>query len=334
MLENVKQFFLEYGEYFIYAIICLIVLGIFIFTFKLATLKRKEREKTIRLVKGTSDFFKVSEENAKKKEQKKAMKREKRKRKNPFYQLYFQYLYFGGTKKKFWLITICGWLACVMLYLLVTGFNIIVSIISSILYFAILYTITELKMRKKRMSYIKGFVSALDSMTSSIFAGNSFEEAIANISQKKTIFAPIRHEFEIINNNLKSGIPLNEALDDFAKRNYLFEEFSMFSIVMQFYIKSGGRNMKNIFNSLQKTLNQRLENYSTISSSIFQYQMAYTAFFVVEIGATVLVPFFSPGFYTVVSSSLMGYGMYFGSIALTLLATFLFNNSIRKAAEG
>ena len=334
MWESVKQFFLDYGIYFIYVIVCLIAVGLFILTWKLMSNKRKERERTMQLVKGTNDFNKVAKDKALKKEEKKKLKQERRKRKNPFYKLYFQYCYFGGSKKKFWILLSCGWLLVLLLYLLITKFDFIIALLNSTLYFACFYTVLELKMRKKRMSYVKGFTSALDSMTSSIFAGNSFEEAIKIISERETIYAPIRHEFEIINNNLTSGIPINEALDDFAKRNFLFEEFSMFSIVMQFYIQSGGKNMKNIFSSLQKTLNTRLENYSIISSSIFQYQMAFFAFFVVEIGATLIIPLFSKGFYTIIASSVYGYLALAGSIALTLLATFLFNNSIRKSAEG
>jgi|SRR5690554_5189717 len=310
-----------------FVIITTIVLYLFYIFFKIIQREQEKRTRTIKVISG-------SKASALKEEFKgnQPKKKKKKRKNNSFKDLFKQYLFFGGTKSKLIKSFTFGYLGVLFFYLLLTR-HLLISIILSFLYILAFYTILESNTKRKRLAYIKSFSSSLDIITASVHAGNSIEEAIKTITKRENIGEIIKREFTLLNNNLKSNIPLEESLERFRERNSMFEEFSMFVIVVQFFVKSGGRNVKNVFTSMQQSLNQKIENYSTIESKIVSYQFAFNAFVILEILATFIGPIFITNFYTNIASSLEGIVKVVASVVLTILSVFFFKSMIKTSAE-
>lgn len=144
----------------------------------------------------------------------------------------------------------------------------VISLVFALAYFDLFYIFIDKKNEKNRKKYIKSFSLALRTLTASVEAGNSFEEALSLIIKRDTIGKKIRSELAYLNNNLKNNKPLEDALEEFWKRNSLFQEFSMFVIVMQFYSKKGGEGLAKILLNLEKTLENKVESYSEIDTEL------------------------------------------------------------------
>jgi Flp pilus assembly protein TadB len=319
-------------------IIVLLALIIILLIFKKISEYKSDERKVKEIIVGNQDAVKISDANLDEKKRLEKSKKDKKLRKNAFYQVYVQYMFFGGTKGKLFASIFGGWGALFVIYLAVSyatgGVNVLAAIVLSPLYFVVFYMFMETSLKKKRLKYIKGFISSLGVMSSSISAGNSLETAIKTVSEREMVYKPVRDQFVILSNNITSGIPLSDALDSFMKRNYLFDEFTMFAIVIQFFVKAGGRNMKKIFDSLQKSLSQKQENYATIEGNIVSYTMAFDAFLVIELLASFICPFFLSGFYSKMTGSITGMLKGVGSVLMTVVAVYVFKGSIRTAAEG
>lgn len=266
-----------------------------------------------------------------KKDRKKVSK--KLKKQNSLILLYKEYIFFGGNKKKFVLQIVIGYFCVFLVYFCLTE-DYLLSVIFGITYLIIFYVLVDGKNTKLRKRYIKSFSLSLRTLAVSVEAGSSFPQALATISKRETIDFKIRDEFAILTNNLKSNKTLEQALDEFWKRNNLFQEFSMFVIVMQFYSKKGGRGLSAILQNLEKTLNTKIENYSEIDSEIGMYSMLFYAILVVYCGFTLLVKFFQPTFFASLSGTPGGYVKVAGSVFLLFLGVKFFKGMIRTAAEG
>lgn len=323
----------QIATYVIITVIAVVVVLIVNAVFSIFSDAKDKKTRAIKIVEGTSDLERGLElKKSRRKDNELDKKKVKKKKKIPFIDLYQQYLFFGGTKKKFWLTIIIGYIAFVGVYFIFSK-NIIISLILSLLYLVLWYVFTESSIKKKRINYLKSFVSCLDIISSSIQAGNSLEESFYSIIKRDKINPRMKTEFTILSNNLKSNIPMEEALERFLQRNNLFSEFSMFVIVIQFFVKSGGRNMKKIFSSLQTSLNQKVENYATIEGNLTQYVMAFNLFLVLEVAATFIAPIFLKDFYTNVAADFLGYLKLAGSVLLAVFCTYMFKSSIKTAAE-
>lgn len=323
----------QIATYVIIGVISIVLVLIVNAVFSIFADAKDRKKKAIKIIEGTSDLERGLElKKSKKKDNEKDKKKIKKKKKIPFIDIYQQYIFFGGTKRKFWLTIILGYLGFVGVYFIFSR-NILISLILSLLYLVLWYVLTENNVKRKRLHYLKSFVSCLDIISSSVQAGNSLEESFNSIIRRDKINPKMKTEFTILSNNLKSNIPMEEALERFLQRNNLFSEFSMFVIVIQFFVKSGGRNMKKIFSSLQTSLNQKVENYSTIEGNLTQYTMAFNLFLILEIAASFVAPLFLKDFYTNIGASTMGYIKLIGSVVLAVFCTYMFKSSIKTAAE-
>lgn len=313
---------------FLWTMILLAVLLVFAITLIVAYIKdvRKAKKNRKSLIEGLSqeDAVKIVKEEKKK-------KREVNKIRYPFKKIVDEYIFFGGDWHKLVKYILFGYIITFLIYLIITH-SILCSFIFSIYFFLIAYLILTSKNKKKRMSYLKSFSSALEILSSSIEAGDSLESAISNIQKRERLDSKILNEFAILSNNLKSNMSLDESLEHFWKRNNVFEEFSMFVIVLQFFMKSGGRNLSKMFNTMKISVQQKIENYSTIESKIGSYNMLFKIFIFVNVGFSLIGGIFIDNFYKTLSSGL-GILQSLGSVGLTFMATYIFNMFVRGAAE-
>lgn len=313
---------------FLWIVILLAIIFVFAIALIISYVRdvRTAKKNRKNLIGGLSpeEVVKITKEAKKKKRELKGIK-------YPFKKIVDEYVFFGGDWRKLVKYVLFGYVITFLIYLVITR-SILCSIIFSIYFFLIAYMILSSKNKKKRMSYLKSFSSALEILSSSIEAGDSLESAITNIQKRERLNPKILNEFAILSNNLKSNMSLDESLEHFWKRNNVFEEFSMFVIVLQFFMKSGGRNLSKMFNTMKVSVQQKVENYSTIESKIGSYNMLFKIFVFVNIGFSLIGGLFIDNFYNTLSNGL-GILQAVGSVVLTFMATYIFNMFVRGAAE-
>lgn len=276
-----------------------------------------------------------SDSNAKVKALKAEYKKPKKTKikENAIVKLYKEYMFFDGTKKKFIFSLILGYVISFVIFFVLSQ-NYGLAAILSIAYFDLFYIFIDRRNEKQRKRYIRSFSLALRTLTASVEAGNSFEEAVSTIIKRDTIGSKIRTEFAYINNGLKSNKSLEEVLNDFWARNNMFTEFSMFVIVMQFYSQKGGDGLAKILIKLEKTLEDKVESYSEIDTELGIHKTLMNVliygYFVFLLG----VKLFMPGFYIDIAYDSIGYLKALGSVALLFVGTVYFKNMVRTSAEG
>lgn len=322
------DFFIKNFKYFLIILIaffgCLVL-----FTFvKIIVTNSKYNKKTRLIVSGTDSNTKVKGIKNNKTKVKKVKTKQ-----NAFVKLYKEYIFFDGKRSGFIKGIVVGYLIFFLIFYILSQ-SIPVAAVFAIAYLDLFYLYVDKRNEKNRKRYIKGFSLALRTLTASVEAGNSFEEALSIITKRDSIEPKIRSEFAYLSNNLKSNKGLEEALEEFWKRNDLFPEFSMFVIVMQFYSKKGGEGLGKILLDLEKTLENKVESYAEIDTELGIHKTLMNGLIYVYFIFLFLVKLFMPAFYIDIVNDKLGILKVAGSVGLVFFSTIFFKNMVRSAAEG
>lgn len=256
------------------------------------------------------------------------------KKQNPIVKLFKDYEYYGGnTKKLIFKITI-GYFLTSFIFMFVTK-NIAFGFILGCLYLTFSYIFIDSKNIKHEKKFIKGFSQSIRTLSTTISAGNTLEAGFQTIMNRENIDEKIRNEFARINNDLTNNKSLDETMEDFYKRNSQMQEVALFSIVIQFFAKTGGANMKKILAELEDSVNKRTLAYEKVSAEMGANQILMNTF-IYGFGLFVLVmPIFQPTFYTAMSDSgIVGYAKIIGSVLTHLLATIMYKSMVRRCVNG
>lgn len=324
-LNNFLNFVSKYFTIILIVLIIFLFLMLILLIIKNATEKNKQNKKMRLLIEGVDRNMKDE------KVVEKIKSTTKKKRFMSFRNLYKEYIYFGGTKLSFIQKLIYGYLIFFVIYLLIS-FEVVPSLILAMLYFVIFYLWIDRKNSKNRKKYMKAFSMSLRVICSSLDAGNSFQVAIKNIISKNTIMERLKREFVLLDNNLRTNMSLDEAMDAFYKRNNMFQEFSMFVTIVQFSTKKGESGLKKVLTGLQETMEKKIENYSEIDSEIGMYQTIFYIIILAEVAITFLIKLFKPEFFVTMSTG-MGPLKLIGSVICAFASVIVFKNMIRNAAE-
>lgn len=328
-MEKISEFFFDNFKYFLIGIISVLVILILISTFKIIRKSIIFKKKTRMIITGVDSDTKVKGINEKKKNK----KIKKKHRKNIILNLYKEYVFFDGSKAKFFEILIIGYLVFYVVFVLLSR-DFVLSAVFALAYFDLFYIFIDKKNEKNRKKYIKSFSLALRTLTASVEAGNSFPEALSLIIKRDTIGRKIRSELAYLSNNLKNNKSLEEALEEFWKRNSMFQEFSMFVIVMQFYAKKGGEGLGKILLDLERTLENKVESYSEIDTELGIHKTLMNILIYGYFAFLLVVKLFMPEFFVDISQDQFGIVKALGSVALLFFGTVFFKNMVRSAAEG
>lgn len=324
-----QDFFIENFKYFLIILIaffgCLLIYSIA----KVIIRATKYNKKTRLIINGVDVNTKVKgvKENKQKKPKRVKVKQ------NTFVKLYKEYIFFGGKRSGFIKGVVIGLLLFFIAFYLLCQ-NVPISACFAIVYLDLFYLFIDKRNEKNRKKYVKSFSLALRTLTASVEAGNSFEEALSIITKRETIGAKIRSEFAYLSNNLKSNKSLEDALEEFWNRNNLFPEFSMFVIVMQFYSKKGGEGLSKILLELEKTLENKVESYAEIDTELGIHKTLMNGLIYVYFIFLFLVKLFMPTFYIDIVNDKFGILKVIGSVAMVFFSTIFFKNMVRSAAEG
>ncbi len=330
MLLSISNFIVDNFKYFLIGLIVILSLTLLYTIFRFVQKNVSYNKKTRLIITGTDSNTKVKGL----KETRKSTKKKKTKNKtNPFVKLYKEYVFFGGSKAKFVEFLLIGYAVCYIIFFLLSQ-NFGIAAVLAFAYFDLFYIFVDKKNEKQRKKYIKGFSLALRTLTASVEAGNSFEEALSIIIRRDTVDPKIRTEFAYLSNNLKSNKTLEEALEEFWHRNQLFTEFSMFVIVMQFYSKKGGEGLAKILLNLEKTLENKVESYSEIDTELGIHKTLMNILIYGYFIFLLVIKFVMPNFYVDLATGSFGVLKAIGSVVLLIFGTMFFKNMVRSAAEG
>lgn len=322
MDDSVKKIFITV------VVIVSFLLILLLYTVVDAFVGEKRRQKRINAMMNGLEFEdKVELANKLKK------KKEQNKKKNyPFKKFIDEYLYFGGNLRKLIITLIVGYLIMVLVYFILSK-NILISISYGLYFFLIYYLITAKKLKKQRIKFLRSFSSSLEIISSALEAGNALETSFQTVTNRVNLHPKVLLEFAILNNDLVSGFSLEQALDKFWERNNMFNEVTMFVIVIQFYQKTGGRNTKQMFSDMKKSINNIIQGYSDVEARTSIYTMMIMIFTIISVGFTMVGGFFIKDFYESLTTSFTGILRMYGSMLLLIMSNWLQNSIIKNAAE-
>lgn len=259
-----------------------------------------------------------------------------KKKKKEFFlkKFYNEYCFFYKNGKPMIVIALVGYVIFVVIFYILSN-SIPYSLIFAFSFDIIVYIHYDGKTTKARKKYIKDFASAINVLSTSTEAGNTFEKGIASIVARDTIGERIRYEFSLISTDLKNNRPLEQALESFYKRNSGFQEIAMFVVVVQFFNKKGGDGLREIFSELSQSLTNKINNYGEIDAEIGIYKALMNFFIYGYFIVLLVIKMFMPTFYlNLLDQGFMGYLKAFGSIVLYMFSIWFYRTMLRNSAEG
>jgi tight adherence protein B len=152
-----------------------------------------------------------------------------------------------------------------MLTLTITRLNIIVSVIMALVGLLVPRILLSYYVRKRRRTFELQFVQGLDFLSSSMKAGLSFVQALESLVENST--PPLSQEFDLLLREYRIGIPLNEALQNLARRVESEElNLMVFSTIIT---RELGGDISEIFDHLADVIRSRhrvMERVDTLTA--------------------------------------------------------------------
>jgi len=152
-----------------------------------------------------------------------------------------------------------------LLTLIVTRLNLLVSGIMAAVGLLVPRIFLNFYMRKRKKTFELQFVQGLDSLSSSVRAGLSLVQAIESLVENS--IPPLSQEFDLLLREYRIGIPLNEALQNLAKRVESDElDLMVFSVIIT---RELGGDVSEIFEHLAEVIRERhrvMERIDTLTA--------------------------------------------------------------------
>jgi len=152
-----------------------------------------------------------------------------------------------------------------MFTLTITRLNIVLSVIMALVGLLVPRILLSYYVRKRRRTFELQFVQGLDFLSSSMKAGLSFVQALESLVENST--PPLSQEFDLLLREYRIGIPLNEALQNLARRVESEElNLMVFSTIIT---RELGGDISEIFDHLADVIRSRhkvMERVETLTA--------------------------------------------------------------------
>ncbi len=150
-------------------------------------------------------------------------------------------------------ISFVGMCLAFLISLIVTRLNITVSVIMALIGLLVPRILLHYYMKKRKKTFELQFVQGLDYLSSSMKAGLSLVQAMESLVENTT--PPLSQEFDLLLREYRIGIPLNEALENFARRVESEElNLMVFSVIIT---RELGGDISEIFEHLAEVIRAR-----------------------------------------------------------------------------
>jgi tight adherence protein B len=155
--------------------------------------------------------------------------------------------------------------ASFLLTLVVTRLNLMVSVIMGAVGLLVPRIFLSFYIRKRKKTLELQFVQGLDFLSSSVRAGLSLVQAMESLVENS--LPPLSQEFDLLLREYRIGIPLNEALQNLAKRVESDElNLMVFSVIIT---RELGGDVSEIFEHLAMVIRERhrvMERIDTLTA--------------------------------------------------------------------
>ncbi|MDK8181843.1 type II secretion system F family protein [Paenibacillus sp. UMB4589-SE434] len=202
--------------------------------------------------------------------------------------------------------------------------NVIMAVLLALL--GLLYPKLRRKqlMQKRKDELSLQFKQALYSLSSSLAAGKSVENAFREVLKDLRLLYPdpstyILREFEIINNRVATGEPIEAALQDFSARADI-EDIANFADVFVTCKRSGG-DIVEVIRRTANIIGEKLEIKQDISVMIAQKKFEARALGIIPFGLVALLGYMSADY---MAPLYTGVGYVIMTVALVILIGALF----------
>jgi len=152
-----------------------------------------------------------------------------------------------------------------MFTLTITRLNIVLSVIMALVGLLVPRILLSYYVKKRRRTFELQFVQGLDFLSSSMKAGLSFVQALESLVENST--PPLSQEFDLLLREYRIGIPLNEALQNLARRVESEElNLMVFSTIIT---RELGGDISEIFDHLADVIRSRhkvMERVDTLTA--------------------------------------------------------------------
>ena len=152
-----------------------------------------------------------------------------------------------------------------MVTLTITRLNIVLSVIMALVGLLVPRILLSYYVKKRRRTFELQFVQGLDFLSSSMKAGLSFVQALESLVENST--PPLSQEFDLLLREYRIGIPLNEALQNLARRVESEElNLMVFSTIIT---RELGGDISEIFDHLADVIRSRhkvMERVETLTA--------------------------------------------------------------------
>lgn len=149
--------------------------------------------------------------------------------------------------------------------LTITRLNVVLSVIMALVGLLVPRILLSYYVRKRRRTFELQFVQGLDFLSSSMKAGLSFVQALESLVENST--PPLSQEFDLLLREYRIGIPLNEALQNLARRVESEElNLMVFSTIIT---RELGGDISEIFDHLAEVIRSRhrvMERLDTLTA--------------------------------------------------------------------
>ncbi len=162
-------------------------------------------------------------------------------------------------------ISILAMLLVFLATLIITRMNLAVSMVMALVGLLVPRILLNYYMRKRKNTFETQFVQGLEYLASSVRAGLSLIQAVESLVENSN--PPLSQEFDLLLREYRIGIPLNEALQNLARRVESDElNLMIYSVIIT---RELGGDVSEIFEHLAEVIRERhrvMERIDTLTA--------------------------------------------------------------------
>ena len=228
--------------------------------------------------------------------------------------------------------TLSEWMICIILYFALSVYaawlfydSFAAALVFSPLFFLFLRAVRSYRSKKRRHELADGFLRCLLSVSSSLSAGISAENAfVAAASDMEKLYGPradIVRQLRLVNSQVEMGRRLETALLDLAKRSGIQEIYD-FAVVFM-VAKEKGANMPEVISNCTQLMEDRQasENEARVLIRAKQYEQRVMC--VIPPGIITYLKFSSGGFMGVLYHNVTGIAVMTTCLFVYVFAIYL-----------
>jgi tight adherence protein B len=152
-----------------------------------------------------------------------------------------------------------------LLTLILTRMNLLVAVIMGVVGLLVPRILLNQYIKKRKRTFENQFVQGLEYLSSSVRAGLSLVQALESLVENST--PPLSQEFDLLLREYRIGIPLNEALQNLARRLGSDElNLMVYSVIIT---RELGGDVSEIFEHLAEVIRERhrvMERIETLTA--------------------------------------------------------------------